>query len=92
MEGTAYCLETAAAVALLDGRAADGARQVGAADAIRERLEMPVWPMLREGRDLLTEALCAALGSDAYDEALAEGASHDPFSLLASTASTSTTA
>jgi predicted ATPase len=82
MEGTVFCLEITAALEFADGRARSAAALIGAADAIRERLEISVWPVLKARRTELTTLLAETLGPDENSSALAEGRTSDPFALL----------
>jgi hypothetical protein len=82
MEGTVFCLEITAALEFADGRARSAAALIGAADAIRESLEISVWPVLKARRAELTALLAETLGPDENSSALAEGRTSDPFALL----------
>jgi len=82
LEGMAFCLEIGAVLAFGDGRVRHAAVLVGAADAIRESLDIAVSPVMRAGRDGLVVALVESLGADENALALAEGRSADPFALL----------
>ncbi len=83
MEGMAFCLEIGAVVSFADGRVRDAAVLLGAADAIRERLNIAVLPVVRAERDGLVTALVDSLGAADNASALAEGRRADPFPLLA---------
>ena len=82
MEGTVFCLEITAALEFADGHARPAAVLIGAADAIRERLDISVWPVLKARRAELTAVLAETLGSDDNAAALAEGRTSEPFALL----------
>jgi hypothetical protein len=56
LEGTGYALDAAAGLAVADGRPAAAAAALCAADEIRERLRMPIWPLLQPLRDTLVAA------------------------------------
>jgi hypothetical protein len=45
LEGTGYALD-AAALAVAEGRPEKASAALRAADAIREQLRMPIWPLL----------------------------------------------
>ena len=82
MEGMAFCLEIGAVVAFAEARPREAATLLGAADAIRERLNIAVLPIMRAGRDALVSALVETLGADENESALTEGRAADPFALL----------
>jgi predicted ATPase len=84
MEGMAFCLEIGAVVSFAEGRPREAAVLVGAADAIRERLNIAVLPVMKAGRDGLLAALVEVLGAAENTLALTEGRRADPFALLAS--------
>jgi hypothetical protein len=84
MEGMAFCLEIGAVVSFGEGRPRDAAVLLGAADAIRERLNIAILPVMRPERDGLVTALVDSLGADDHASAHAEGQRADPFALLAS--------
>jgi predicted ATPase len=70
LEGTGYALDAAAALAVAERRVETAAAALGAADEIRERLRMPIWPPLRPLHDSLVAA-CSGhqpsdLGSDPW--------------------------
>ena len=79
MEGAVFCLEINAALEFADGHARPAAVLIGAADAIRERLEVSVWPVLQARRAELLALLAETLGPDVYASALAEGRTSDAF-------------
>jgi hypothetical protein len=82
MEGTVFGLEITAALEFANGNARSAAVRIGAADAVRERLEISVWPVLTARRAELVALLAEALGPDENAAALAEGRNSDPFALL----------
>ena len=82
MEGAVFCLEINAALEFADGHARPAAVLIGAAEAIRERLEVSVWPVLQARRAELLALLAETLGPDVYASALAEGRTSDAFALL----------
>ena len=47
LEGTAYCLEGLAAVALAEGNPVRAATALGAAEGLRERTGIQMWPVVR---------------------------------------------
>lgn len=47
LEGTAYCLEGLAAVALAEGDELLGAKALGAAEGLRQRTGIRMWPIMR---------------------------------------------
>jgi predicted ATPase len=56
VEGTGYALDAAAGLAIAEGRPEAAAAALRAADDIRERLRMPIWPLLQPLRDSLVAA------------------------------------
>jgi len=56
LEGTGYALDAAAGLAIADGRPEVAAAALRATDEIRERLGMPIWPLLHSLRDSLVAA------------------------------------
>jgi predicted ATPase len=56
LEGTGYALDAAAGLAIAEGRPEAAAAALGATDQIRERLGMPIWPLLHPLRDTLVAA------------------------------------
>ncbi|MBX3314925.1 MAG: DUF4062 domain-containing protein [Actinobacteria bacterium] len=82
VEGTVLTLEVAAAIAFVDGRPRDAAVLVGAANRLRERVEIPVWPVMQRRRTELLAALAEQVGPDDFEVAFAEGRLAEPFSLL----------
>jgi tetratricopeptide (TPR) repeat protein len=82
MEGIAICLEIGAMIAFAQARTQEAATLSGAADSMRERLNIAVLPIMKAGRDALAAALIETLGADANASALAEGRAADPFALL----------
>lgn len=82
MESTVFCLEVAGGLALAEGRTHDAVAIVGAADTLRARLDIPVWPALGAQRAKLVAVLRSATSDDEWDAAFAEGAAADPLDLL----------
>ncbi len=60
LEGTAYCLEGLAAVTLAEGDAISAAIALGAADELRERTGIEMWPVVRMAFEPALDALAAA--------------------------------
>jgi predicted ATPase len=56
LEGTGYALEGAAGLAVAEGRPEAASAALHAADDIRERLRMPIWPRLQPLHDSLVAA------------------------------------
>lgn len=56
LEGTGYALDAAAGLAVAEGRLEAASAALRAADEIRERLRMPIWPLLQPLRDSLVAA------------------------------------
>jgi len=56
LEGTGYALDAAAGLAIAEGRPEEAAAALRAADEIRQRLRMPIWPLLQPLRDSLVAA------------------------------------
>jgi len=56
LEGTGYALDAAAGMAIAEGRPEAAAAALGTTDEIRERLGMPIWPLLHPLRDTLVAA------------------------------------
>jgi predicted ATPase len=77
LEGLAYALDTAAGLALTEGRSRDAARALGTANAVRERLQMPPWPMLASLHEGYELAVRAMLGAEVADRIMAEVAGED---------------
>jgi hypothetical protein len=71
--GIAYSLEGLAAVALADGHPATAARALAAAAGARRDVASPLWPVLTPLIDELAARARERLGSDAAEEAEAEG-------------------
>ncbi|WP_426574815.1 DUF4062 domain-containing protein [Aquihabitans sp. McL0605] len=84
-EETVFCLEIGAAIAFGDDRIREAAVLMGAADAIRDRVEVAVWPVMQAQRAALVAALAEALGPDEHAAARAAGCAADPFVLLPTT-------
>jgi predicted ATPase len=73
-EGSAYCLDGFAGLALLGGRAELAAELQGAAAHARAVVGVAVWPGMRPLADALAAAVDAALGPDAAAQVRARGA------------------
>ncbi len=56
LEGTGYALDAAAGLAIAEGRPEAASAALRAADEIRERLRMPIWPPLQPLHDSLVAA------------------------------------
>jgi hypothetical protein len=56
LEGTGYALEAGAGLAIAEGRPESASAALRAADEIRERLRMPIWPPLQPLHDSLVAA------------------------------------
>jgi predicted ATPase/DNA-binding SARP family transcriptional activator len=65
--------ERIAALALASARTGQAARLLGASDALRLELEVPIMPYLRPVRDRCLELVGARLPAEAAESALAEG-------------------
>jgi hypothetical protein len=81
LEGTAYCLEGLAAVALAEGDPLRAATALGAAEGLRERTGIQMWPVLRMALQSTMEALDA--GGPEAAEARYEGRHLSPREALA---------
>jgi hypothetical protein len=81
-EGLANCLDGLAGLALLQADARTAARLSGAADALRTRLGVAVWPLLRSLVTLLDDGIRAALGDEEDRRERAAGAARDPWDTL----------
>ena len=57
LEATGYALDAAAALAVAEGRPEEASAALRAADEIRERLRMPIWPLLRPLHDSTVAAV-----------------------------------
>ena len=60
LEGTAFCLEGVAAVALAEGDPIRAATALGAAEGLRERTGIQMWPVVRMAFQPAVDALDAA--------------------------------
>ncbi|HYM81752.1 MAG TPA: protein kinase [Candidatus Limnocylindria bacterium] len=69
----AYLLEAAAELLLALGNPAQAARLLGAAQAVREAMQIPGVPAEQQDRDALWLRLCSALSDDGAANAAAEG-------------------
>ncbi|HET9875736.1 MAG TPA: response regulator transcription factor, partial [Mycobacterium sp.] len=70
----ADALECLARLAAGDGNHQYAARLLGAADAVRQRMGNPRFPMYQSGYDAVVAAVREALGQNDFDAAWAEGA------------------
>lgn len=77
-EGNAYCFEVVAAHAAGGGNAADGARLLGLAKALRELLGAHVWTLVEASSDRNHRRVRSASRPDEFDLAFAEGRTLDP--------------
>ena len=73
-EGSAYCLDGFAGIALAQGRPEVAARLVGASRHAREVVGVAIWPGMRPLADAMVAAVRGALGEPAFARATAEGA------------------
>ncbi|HEY6744782.1 MAG TPA: DUF4062 domain-containing protein [Mycobacteriales bacterium] len=73
-EGSAYCLDGFAALALMAGDPALAAEIQGAAGHARDVVGVAVWPGMRPLADAMTAAVDGALGASAAAEARTRGA------------------
>jgi hypothetical protein len=73
-EGSAYCLDGLAAVALAQGKPDVSARLLGAARHARDVVGVSIWPWLQAITDAGTAAVRAAAGAADFDRLTAEGA------------------
>src|SRR5262249_34015541 len=62
-----------ARAALMGGDAERAALLIGAAEGLRHRVGLRVWPPLRRGEAELVEQVRQALGTDRFDQAFAAG-------------------
>lgn len=81
-EGLAYCLDGLAGVALVEEKAELSAKAVGAAEAIREKAGLSLWPIMQSLRGPVVSGARAALGDTAFADARAAGAEADPTELI----------
>jgi predicted ATPase len=84
-EGTAYCLEGFAALALARGAPEEAARLMGAAAAARRLVGVAVWPFLRPLHERLETFVRTALPLG-FDPAFSAGLALEPLVVLADTA------
>jgi tetratricopeptide (TPR) repeat protein len=63
-----------AQLALAEGDAEQAALLAGAADGLRRRVGLGVWPLLRRGEAELVAQIRQAMGADRFDEVFAAGA------------------
>lgn len=73
-EGSAYCLDGLAAVALAQGKPDVAARLVGASEHARAVVGVTVWPWLQPITDARNAAVRAATGAAEFGQLTAEGA------------------
>jgi predicted ATPase/class 3 adenylate cyclase len=81
LEGTAFCLEGMAAVALAEGDAKKAAVALGAAEGLRERTGIEAWPVVRLAFQSTVETLDGA--GPEVQEARYEGRRSNPRDALA---------
>jgi tetratricopeptide (TPR) repeat protein len=67
------CLAAFALLALVEGDPERAALVAGAAEGLRRRAALGVWPMLRRGEAELVAQIRQALGADRFDEVFAAG-------------------
>lgn len=72
-EGSAYCLDGLAAVALAQGQPEVAARLLGASSHARALVGVAIWPGMKPLADALRAAVIAALGDADFQTATAEG-------------------
>jgi hypothetical protein len=84
-EGTAYCLEGFAALALGGGAAPEAARLMGAAAAARRLVGVAVWPFMRPLHEQFETFVRTALPGG-FDAAFAAGLELEPLVVLAEVA------
>jgi predicted ATPase len=73
-EGSAYCLDGLAAVALAQGKPDVAARLLGASDHARDVVGVSVWPWLQPITDAQTAAVRGATGAAEFRQLSTEGA------------------
>jgi hypothetical protein len=73
-EGSAYCLDGLAAIAIAQGSPAVAARLLGALAHARELVGVAVWPAMQPLADALRAAVTTALSEAEFDQASALGA------------------
>jgi len=62
-----------ARLAFAEGDPEQAARLAGAAEGLRQRVGLHVWPMLRRREDQLAAQVHTALGADRFDQAFSAG-------------------
>jgi hypothetical protein len=67
------CLDAFALLALVEGDPERAALIAGAAEGLRRRAALGVWPLLRRGEAELLAGIRAALGADRFDEMFTAG-------------------
>jgi predicted ATPase len=72
-DGLTYALETAAEIALGDGRSENAALLLGAADGLRDEVGVPIWGPRLTRFELLVATVRAALSDERFDAGWAEG-------------------
>ena len=77
-EGNGYCIEAVAAYATAVGNAAEGARLLGLAGALRDMLGARVWPVREATSRRIHDAVRAELDATTFEAAFAEGRALDP--------------
>jgi predicted ATPase len=71
--GVTLCLAAFARLAIMEGTPDRAAIALGAAEGLRRRAGVRVWPSLRRGETELVEQLQHTLGTDRFEEALTTG-------------------
>jgi hypothetical protein len=68
------CLSAFALLVFVEGDPERAALVAGAAEGLRRRSALGVWPLLRRGEAALVTQVRLALGADRFDEVFAAGA------------------
>jgi ATP/maltotriose-dependent transcriptional regulator MalT len=77
------CMEGLASLVAVQGEATWAARLLGAAEALREAIGVPIWPVDRPGYERLVADVRTNLGEKAFAAAWAEGSAMTPEQALA---------
>ncbi len=80
LEGLGYALDGAATLAVAEQRWEDAATALAAAEAVRERIGLPIWPLMRPYHDTSLATARTHLGDRAAD-VIAAGRSRDPWAV-----------
>jgi predicted ATPase/class 3 adenylate cyclase len=83
--GVAESIEALAALAIDQGRLAEGARLLGAASALRDAMGLARWPIDQPTCDAAIDEASGALGDEAFRGAWAEGAAFSLDEAIAAT-------